>query len=143
MRLIKFSLVFVALATLFLLSGFANLEQKEKLFRKEVYETYYQKIKTFWRELEVVATAYTSDFLSCGKWDGITASGKKAKWGTIAMDKKYKFGTKVYIPMFKKIFVVEDRGGAIKGNRIDIWFPSRQEALKFGVKKMKVYILSE
>ncbi len=36
-------------------------------------------------------------------------------------------------------FKAEDVGGAIKGNHIDIWFPSHKEALEFGVKKVVVY----
>ena len=36
------------------------------------------------------------------------------------------------------LFRAEDVGGAIKGNRIDVWFPSHREALKFGVQKIVV-----
>lgn len=67
---------------------------------------------------------------------GITASGTKAKRGTIAADTRYyPFGTKMYIPGYG-YGVVEDRGGAIKGrNRIDLWFPTEAEAIKWGRKK--------
>lgn len=65
---------------------------------------------------------------------GVTASGKVAKRGTIAADPKvYKFGTKLYIPGYGE-GVVEDIGGAIKGQHIDIWFPTHAEARKWGVK---------
>ena len=36
-------------------------------------------------------------------------------------------------------YIAEDTGGAIKGNRIDVFFDSHQDALNFGVKYMTVY----
>jgi 3D (Asp-Asp-Asp) domain-containing protein len=92
-------------------------------------------------------TAYTLAFSECGKLPsdkgyGITTSGRRAVEGTtIAMDRKYKFGTKVRIEGFKYIFTVQDRGGAIVGNRIDIYMNNRKVALKFGKQKLKVTIL--
>lgn len=67
---------------------------------------------------------------------GITASGKRAKHGTIAADTSiYPFGTIMYIPGYG-YGIVEDRGGAIKGkNRIDLWFSSESKALKWGRQK--------
>lgn len=86
-------------------------------------------------------TAYTAyDDNMNGK--GITASGVKARpYHTIAMSRKYPFGTKVRIEGFDCIFVVEDRGGAITGNDIDIFMTSKQEALNFGRRKLKVKII--
>lgn len=69
-----------------------------------------------------------------------TASGKTAKQGrTIAVDKKkIKLGTKIKIN--GKTYTAEDTGGAIKGNRIDVYFSSHKKALQFGKKKnVKVY----
>ena len=84
-------------------------------------------------------TAYCSCSKCCGKSDGITASGTKATAGrTIAAPSTFKFGTKLIINGHE--YTVEDRGGAIKGNRIDIYFDSHQEALNFGVKYMEVFI---
>jgi len=72
---------------------------------------------------------------------GMCADGTMAKIGTIAADTKlYPFGTKMYIPGYG-YGVVHDRGGAIKGNHIDLFFNSHQAALNWGHKKMKVYIL--
>lgn len=67
---------------------------------------------------------------------GITASGSRAKHGTIAADTKYyPFGTVMYIPGYG-YGVVEDRGGDIKGrNRLDLWFPTEDQAFKWGRKK--------
>jgi 3D (Asp-Asp-Asp) domain-containing protein len=38
--------------------------------------------------------------------------------------------------------IAGDTGGAIKGNRIDIFIPSKQDAINFGVKQLKVTILN-
>ena len=67
---------------------------------------------------------------------GITASGARAKHGTIAADTKYyPFGTIMYIPGYG-YGVVEDRGGDIKGkNRIDLWFATEKQAFKWGRQK--------
>jgi 3D (Asp-Asp-Asp) domain-containing protein len=85
-------------------------------------------------------TAYCSCEKCCGKSDGITASGIKAHWGMVAAPRWLPFGTKLKIEGFDTVFTVEDRGGAIKGNRLDIWFPSHEEALKFGVKRLRVEV---
>ncbi len=93
-------------------------------------------------------TAYCSCEKCCDKdpadeWYGITATGTKAKWGTVAVDRKLiKLGSKLKIDGFPDItFMAEDVGGAIKGNHIDIWFPSHTEALEFGVQKKVVYLI--
>lgn len=85
-------------------------------------------------------TAYCSCAKCCGKTNGITACGTKAKAGrTIAAPRGFKFGTKVSIN--GKTYVVEDRGGAIKGNRIDLYVNSHSEALRWGVKYLPVKVL--
>lgn len=80
----------------------------------------------------VTATGYCSCAACCGKSDGITASGARASWGTIAAPKTYAFGSRFTISGLSGTFTVQDRGGAISGNRIDIWFPSHAEALRWG-----------
>lgn len=78
------------------------------------------------------ATAYCACMQCCGKTNGITASGTKATAGrTVAMPKGYAFGTKIEIKGMGT-YIVEDRGGAITSNRIDIYFDTHQEALNFG-----------
>ena len=101
----------------------------------------------FQTAMYVTATAYCSCTICTGKGNGITASGTRATANrTIAAPRSFSFGTEFYIPYFRNnanrgIFVVEDRGGAIKGNRIDIYFNSHEEALRFGRRTLKVYIL--
>lgn len=85
-------------------------------------------------------TAYTSKDLGMNGL-GITASGTKAVEGrTIASDRNIPFGTQIYIPALHMTYTVEDRGSAIKGNKLDLFMESRSEALKFGVKYLEVYI---
>lgn len=73
----------------------------------------------------------------CTDGDGITASGTKPKQGrTIAVDPQYyPYGTKIILN--GKTYVAEDCGGAIKGNRIDMYFDSHQEALEWGVRYLE------
>lgn len=85
-------------------------------------------------------TAYCACSKCCGKSDGITASGTKAKQGrTIAVDPKLiPYGTKVVIN--GRTYVAEDCGGSIKQNRIDVFFNSHKDALNFGVQYAEVFI---
>jgi uncharacterized protein YabE (DUF348 family) len=96
----------------------------------------------------VNATAYCSCTICTNSGRGITASGTHATMGrTIATSSRFRFGTEFYIPYFRNwsnrgIFVVEDRGGSISGNRIDVYFDTHEEALRFGRKTFKVYVLN-
>lgn len=85
-------------------------------------------------------TAYCACSKCCGKSDGITASGTKAKQGrTIAVDPKLiPYGTKVVIN--GRTYVAEDCGGSIKQNRIDVFFNSHKDALNFGIQHAEVFI---
>lgn len=82
----------------------------------------------------VKATGYCSCSVCCGKSNGVTASGTQAHWGTIAAPRGWAFGSRYTISGLSGTFTVEDRGGAINGNRIDIWFPTHAEALAWGVR---------
>ena len=85
-------------------------------------------------------TAYCNCAKCCGRSGQKTASGTTPKEGrTIAVDPKViPLGTKVKID--GETYIAEDTGGAIKHNKIDIFFNSHQEALDFGVKKnVEVY----
>ena len=85
-------------------------------------------------------TAYCACAKCCGKATGRTASGTMATAGrTVAAPKNFAFGTKISIN--GKTYVVEDRGGAIKGNRIDLFVNSHSEALRWGVKYLPVKVL--
>ena len=93
-------------------------------------------------EKEMISTAYCPCAKCCGENSGITASGTKAKQGrTVAVDPRYiPYGTEIIID--GQTYIAEDCGGAIKGDRIDIYFDDHNSALGFGVKKTTVYIVS-
>ncbi|NLB42761.1 MAG: DUF348 domain-containing protein, partial [Clostridiales bacterium] len=101
---------------------------------------------------KMTATAYTA-FDSGMNGKGITANGSKVKsFHTIAAPPNIPFGTKVYIPelvnywakrgvSISGIFTVEDRGGAIKGNKIDIYMEDKSTTLNWGRRSVTIYIL--
>lgn len=71
---------------------------------------------------------------------GVTASGGKTRPGTIAADTSVlPFGTIVYVPGYG-YGRVEDRGGAIKGKRLDLWFSSHEKAKQWGRKRISVKV---
>ena len=94
-------------------------------------------------------SAYTAS--TCGKKAGskgygVTSSGKKASsWYTVAAGKNYPVGTVIYVPALKNKpnggwFVVQDRGGAISNNRLDIYMSTYNECIQFGRKNLECYI---
>ena len=88
------------------------------------------------KEMKVRATAYANDY--------ITSTGKKPRpYHTLAVDPKViPYGTRVYIPEFNKVFIAEDCGGAIKGNRIDIYMNNEYECRQWGVRNITIIILN-
>lgn len=87
-------------------------------------------------------TAYCSCAKCCGKSTGITAMGTKATAGrTVAASSQFSFGTKLNIN--GHTYTVEDRGGAIKGNKIDIYVNSHAEALAWGVRYLPVSVVNQ
>ena len=77
---------------------------------------------------------------------GITASGARASaWYTVAAGKGYPMGTIIYIPYFankpnKGWFVVQDRGGAISNNKLDVYMNTYNECISFGRRNLECYI---
>lgn len=81
-----------------------------------------------------VATAYALR--------GKMANGQGVHQGAIAADPRIlPLGTVVYIEGMGT-FTVKDTGGAIKGNRIDIWMPSHSQAIKFGRRTVRLRVLN-
>ena len=89
------------------------------------------------RELSMKATAYTET-------GNRTASGMKAAVGVVAVDPKViALGSKLYIEGYGYA-VAGDTGGAIKNNRIDLFFNTERECVNYGVKNnVKVYVLGD
>lgn len=94
-------------------------------------------------------SAYTA--YECGKSAGSSGFGKTAsgahvtQWYTVAAGKDIPFGTKIYIPYFKDKpnggwFVVQDRGGAITSNRLDIYMSTSEQCRNFGRRNLECYI---
>ena len=99
------------------------------------------KVSTNEKWIWANVSAYCACIKCCGKTDGITASGTKATAGkTIAAPKQYAFGTKIEIAGMGT-YTVEDRGGAITGNKLDIYFDSHSEALKFGRRQLQIRVI--
>ena len=87
-------------------------------------------------------TAYCSCAKCCGKSTGRTAMGTHATAGrTVAASSKFAFGTKLNIN--GHTYTVEDRGGAINGNKIDIYVNSHAEALAWGVRYLPVDVVNQ
>jgi 3D (Asp-Asp-Asp) domain-containing protein len=94
------------------------------------------------KTLTVSTTAYTMNCLRCS---GITATGINLKKNPtiklISVDPRViKLGSKVYIPGYGTA-IAGDTGGAIKGNKIDIFMPSLKAALQWGRKTIQIQIL--
>lgn len=99
---------------------------------------------------EVVATGYTAGIESTGKTPdhpeyGITYSGVEVKrdlYSTIAADLNiYPLGTIMYIPGYG-YGVVADKGSAITGHKIDLYYPTVDDVYsEWGKKNVEVYII--
>ncbi len=102
------------------------------------------KSLSYSKKLTVTATAYTA---ASGKK---TASGKVAQYGVIAVDPKViPLGTKLYVESTDDgkswkygYCVAGDTGGAIKGNKIDLYYNSESQCLQFGRRSAIVYVLN-
>ncbi len=88
--------------------------------------------------MRMLATAYTSGCVGCS---GITAIGRPAGHGIVAVDPYViPLGTHLYIPGYG-FAIAGDTGGAIHGNRIDLGFNSLRDAMLFGRREVTVYRL--
>lgn len=101
-----------------------------------------------WQTVRMRVTAYCPCSKCCGKSaDGITANGHKIHSGDTltAADKKFSFGTEMIIPGYNNGEPVKvlDRGGAIRGNRLDVLFHSHRQAQEWGVRYLDVKVRQE
>lgn len=89
----------------------------------------------------VNASAYTAAADECGKSDGITASGLQVmEKRTLACPPQFPLGTKIKIHGMGS-YVCEDRGGAIKGNHVDIYMQTKKEAFAFGRRNLTAEVI--
>jgi len=124
------------------------------------YGVYYQ----YWGRYVYKITAYCNCPICINipeYRDGKFANGKKIYWGGVAADPKVKFGSKVeLVPTWpqdwmatfallngRRKFIVEDRGGMIKGRDIDVFIPDsmggHQRARQWGARRMRIKINGE
>ena len=132
-----------------------QVELKSEL-ESELKQEPKQEVKHEWKSLgEFKITAYCSCRKCCGVWaknrpldeNGkeivYTASGERAEAGkTIAVDTSViPFGTEVKIG--DTVYTAQDTGSAVKGNVIDIYFDSHEDAVKHGAKYLEVEVRNE
>ena len=110
------------------------------------------KTFTYSKTINVKASAYSASANENGKWGAVDYFGNPLKLGTIAVDPKViPMGTKVLVtghnhdglPDQAFVATATDQGGAIKGNRIDIFIPgSAANAKSFGFQDVKLYVIN-
>jgi 3D (Asp-Asp-Asp) domain-containing protein len=103
------------------------------------------KTKSQWKTISMKVTAYCPCTKCCGEWsDGVTSNGHVIKPGDcfVAADSRFAFDTEMLIKGYNKSKTVKvfDRGGAIKGNKLDVFFNTHQAALEWGVRYIDVKV---
>jgi 3D (Asp-Asp-Asp) domain-containing protein len=123
------------------LDSFLVRTETEIVVEKE--PIYITEVKEIEKEIEwfyFVASGYSANDPLQGT-NNITATGKEIKRGMVAVDPKIiPLGTQVEIKDIG-LFIAEDTGGKIKGNRIDIYFETKEEAKDFGRQVIWVRML--
>jgi len=130
------------------------IPEQFKRGRENLYVTSRGRPLRYQKEYIMRATAYDLSFESCGKYPdhpeyGITFSGTQARPGVVAVDPRVvKLGSRLYIESMDRtpdygFAKAEDTGSAIKGNRVDLFIENRKQALRYGVRTVKVYVLEE
>jgi len=92
----------------------------------------------------MLLTHYCSCLLCTGKdpghpLSGVTAAGTRVKRGTVACPKDMRLGQLLIID--GSWYTCLDRGGAIKGNKIDVFVPSHAEAIRRGIRLVEVEVV--
>ena len=93
------------------------------------------------------ATAYDASPADNGVWAGKTSTGMPLVYGVVAVDPRViPYGTKMYIEsvdgQYKYGYAIAgDCGGAIKGNKVDLFFNSRSTCYQFGRRDVRIYFL--
>jgi len=124
--------------------GFYQVKNLKESKREQILNKFKQRKKTSafpQGKFAINASAYTAAADECGKSDGVTASGLHVKEGeTIACPYQFPFGTKLNINGMGT-YICEDRGGAIKGNHIDIYMKTKKEAFAFGRRNLVAEVI--
>jgi len=134
--------------------GFNSSSEENANQNETVLDERDQKIMDIWKEKQtfqwnslptdkftINASAYTAAADECGKSDGVTASGVKVQENrTLACPPQYPFGAKIQIDGYG-LYTCEDRGGAIKGNKFDIYMETKSEAFAFGRQNLTAQVI--
>jgi len=100
---------------------------------------------TYYKKDYVTATGYTHTDAGC---DMITSTGTIVHYGTVAVDPRFiPYGTRMLIvshdgERYYGIATAEDCGGAIKRDKMDLYFPTYQECIEFGRRRCTIYFLN-
>ncbi|NTW26877.1 MAG: hypothetical protein HGA36_00975 [Candidatus Moranbacteria bacterium] len=117
------------------------IKTAEEIKNEAILARWKEKQTAKWNNLPkdqftINASAYTASADECDNDLGITASGIKVQVErTIACPPEFPFGAKIKIEGMGT-YVCEDRGGAIKGNHIDIYVQTKKEAFAFGRRNL-------
>lgn len=139
-----------------------DIEQKIDAQEKVIWDIEVQKMEEAkpvalpadpnWVTIKMNTSAYCPCQKCCDDWGKIPVSSGKRKTPSghtihvgdkfVAAPRKYPFGTEMVVEGYAggKIVKVEDVGGAIKGNKLDLYFDSHQEALNYGRKDVLVKV---
>lgn len=131
-----------------------GISEKKQLLSSEESMSDEEKILSRWKEKQaekwaalpkekflVNASAYTAAADECGKSNGITSSGLRVEENrTLACPPSFPFGTRIYIDGVGERRC-EDRGGAIRGNHVDIYMQTKSEAFAFGRKTLEAHVI--
>lgn len=144
---------YIALALLFVVLGIFKIGVMRGAVEDYVYDSTYpyaygsalvnqSPITPAPWSVEVRVTAYSSRVEETDDTPFITASGTNVRPGVVAAN-WLPLGTKVRIPKIfgDRVFVVEDRMHKRNGDKLDVWFPSTEEALRFGTQVARIEIL--
>lgn len=102
------------------------------------------EVLTYYKTDNVTATGYTHTDAGC---DMITSTGTTVHYGTVAVDPRFiPYGTRMLIvshdgERYYGIATAEDCGGAIKRDKMDLYFPTHQECIEFGRRRCTIYFL--
>jgi 3D (Asp-Asp-Asp) domain-containing protein len=123
-------------------SIFHSLSQKEENALLTSNKAFFQEEEEESKKIKVIITAYSSEESQTDNTPLVTANGTLVKDGIVA-NNLLPFGTEIKIPELygDKIFTVADRMHSRKGNyKVDIWFPTKEEAINFGVKEAYIEV---
>jgi 3D (Asp-Asp-Asp) domain-containing protein len=137
-------------------AGIQQFEQREKELMdadtKKMQESVKKQASEQWKTVKMKVTAYCPCEVCCEQWAKIPVSSGKRKTASghtihvgdnfVAAPRIYPFGTEMVIEGYAggKAVKVEDVGGAIKGNKLDIYFDSHKTALIWGVRYVDVKV---